>query len=58
MTTWASRMSLTRANEGLVRRVVGKKENSPLSAGQKVFSSVMGGVLSCWNQPFEVCSTS
>lgn len=54
MTTWASRIGITRLNESIIRRTTGKKENSPLSASQKVFSSCVGGAISCWNQPFEV----
>ena len=54
MTTWASRMGITRLNESIIRRTLGKSENSPLSLPQKIFSSCVGGAISCWNQPFEV----
>jgi hypothetical protein len=54
MTTWASRIGITRLNESVIRRTLGKSENSPLSVPQKIFSSCVGGAISCWNQPFEV----
>ena len=54
MTTWASRIGITRLNESVLRRMLGKSQDSPLSASQKVFSSCVGGAISCWNQPFEV----
>lgn len=54
MTTWGSRMGITRFIESTIRRVGGKEAGASLSAMEKVISSCMGGALSCWNQPLEV----
>ncbi|ORX36922.1 mitochondrial carrier domain-containing protein [Kockovaella imperatae] len=54
MTTWASRMGITRFIEGSIRRISGKSNDSRLGPIQKILASSGGGALSCWNQPFEV----
>ncbi|CAG8518194.1 11208_t:CDS:2, partial [Ambispora leptoticha] len=56
-TNWASRFGLTRLSETLIRRMRdGEVQDfsKPLSPLQKIFSSAIGGALSCWNQPIEV----
>lgn len=54
MTTWASRMGITRSIEGSIRTFSGKTPDGKLNGVEKVLASCGGGVLSCWNQPFEV----
>jgi hypothetical protein len=54
MTTWGSRMGITRFIETTTRRVTGKESSARLSGLEKVVASCGGGALSCWNQPLEV----
>jgi hypothetical protein len=54
MTTWGSRMGITRFIESTIRRASGKGRGSSLSGAEKVVASCLGGALSCWNQPLEV----
>ena len=57
MTTWGSRMGITRFIEATTRRVSGKQPGARLSGLEKVAASCGGGALSCWNQPLEVGQT-
>jgi hypothetical protein len=54
MTTWASRMGITRFIEGSMRSLLGRKADARLSGLEKIGASCAGGALSCWNQPLEV----
>ncbi|KAK9446388.1 mitochondrial carrier domain-containing protein [Limtongia smithiae] len=53
-TNWASRFGLSRLSEEAIRKVMGKKDDAPLNAFEKITASVFGGGLSAWNQPIEV----
>ncbi|KAH8926901.1 tricarboxylate carrier [Atractiella rhizophila] len=53
-TNWGSRMGFARLAEDMIRRFKRKKATDALSAGDKVLSSSIGGVLGCWNHPIEV----
>lgn len=55
VTGWSSRIGISRFAEGSIRSVSGKREDERLKMGEKVLASTIGGALSCWNQPFEVC---
>lgn len=56
-TNWASRFGITRfAQESIIQARYG---NGPEASGKataldKALASVLGGALSCWNQPIEV----
>ena len=52
MTTWGSRMGITRFIETTIKRISGREGR--LNAGEKIIASCGGGALSCWNQPLEV----
>lgn len=52
---WASRMGISRFAEGQIRSLKGISSTEKLSMGDKIVASTIGGALSCWNQPFEVC---
>ena len=57
MTNWGSRIGLSRVAEDAIRSIRGDKDGDrsrPLSAPQKILASLLGGGLSCWNQPIEV----
>lgn len=54
MTNWGSRFGLARLAEDLIRKFRNKDKNEKLNAFEKILSSVIGGSLSAWNQPFEV----
>lgn len=54
ITGWSSRMGISKAAEGPIRRIRGKSETEKLTMGEKIAASTVGGTLSCWNQPFEV----
>ncbi|KAL4896921.1 mitochondrial DNA replication protein [Aspergillus ambiguus] len=54
VTGWSSRIGISRAAEESLKVVTGKPRNEKLKFGEKILSSVIGGALSCWNQPFEV----
>jgi hypothetical protein len=58
-TNWGSRFGLSVWAENLIRDFTFGKEDKdrytkPLSAGNKILASAIGGGLSCWNQPIEV----
>lgn len=54
MTNWGSRFGLARLAEDKIREIRGKAKGEKLTTLEKVASSVIGGGLSAWNQPFEV----
>lgn len=54
ITGWSSRIGISRAAEGQIRKLRGKEEGQRLTMGEKIAASTVGGSLSCWNQPFEV----
>lgn len=51
---WASRMGIAKFTEGQIRRMGHIPASEKLTVSQKIAASVVGGTLSCWNQPFEV----
>ncbi|KAK9711855.1 hypothetical protein K7432_007528 [Basidiobolus ranarum] len=51
MTNWGSRFGISRVTESLIR---GEDKTRKLENSERIFSSVIGGALSCWNQPIEV----
>ncbi|TPX64665.1 hypothetical protein SpCBS45565_g05718 [Spizellomyces sp. 'palustris'] len=55
MTNWGSRIGIARVTESGIRylRPEGEKAN-PLTVSERLFASVVGGALACWNQPIEV----
>ncbi|KAI8064538.1 mitochondrial carrier domain-containing protein [Gongronella butleri] len=54
-TNWASRFGITRfAQESIAEARYGSKDTKRLTMADKIASSVVGGALSCWNQPIEV----
>lgn len=55
ITGWASRMGISKAAETPIRKIRGKTADAKLSMPEKITASTIGGALSCWNQPFEVC---
>lgn len=54
MSNWGSRFGLARLAEDAIRNFTGKDKKEKLTALEKIASSVVGGGLSAWNQPFEV----
>ncbi|KAK5118663.1 Mitochondrial DNA replication protein yhm2 [Meristemomyces frigidus] len=54
VTNWGSRFGLSRVAESQIRSFTGKSDASPLSVGEKILASALGGGLSAWNQPIEV----
>ena len=54
-TNWGSRFGLSRLAEDAIRKVTGKGHDDKLNAYEKILSSAVGGGLSTWNQPIEVC---
>ena len=50
---WASRQGLTDASRALIKSVNGG--GGKLSVGEEFLAGTIGGGLSVWNQPFEVC---
>ncbi|KAJ3062804.1 Mitochondrial DNA replication protein yhm2 [Quaeritorhiza haematococci] len=58
MTNWGSRFGISRIVEDMIRKFrshgPGDDQNRPLTSLQRVGASVVGGALSCWNQPIEV----
>lgn len=55
ITGWSSRIGISRVAEGKIRDLRHKAPNERLNMGEKIAASTVGGALSCWNQPFEVC---
>lgn len=54
-TNWGSRLGLSRIAENLMRVKQSEEDRKrPLGPFQKITASVLGGALSCWNQPIEV----
>lgn len=53
-TNWGSRFGLARLAEDWIKSFAGKGKDEKLNAGEKILSSIVGGGLSAWNQPFEV----
>lgn len=52
---WASRQGLTEIFRQMIYRFAYKGDRTKkLSMGQEAISGMIGGMLSCWNQPFEV----
>lgn len=54
MTNWGSRFGLARLAEDSIKSFTGKGKDDKLNAFEKILSSIIGGGLSAWNQPFEV----
>ncbi|GKT72571.1 mitochondrial DNA replication protein YHM2 [Colletotrichum tofieldiae] len=54
VTGWSSRIGISRVVEGQIRSLRGKSATEKLAPWEKICASVVGGALSCWNQPFEV----
>lgn len=54
MTNWGSRFGLARLAEDTIRTIRGKGKDEKLTPIEKILSSIVGGGLSAWNQPFEV----
>jgi hypothetical protein len=53
-TNWGSRFGLARLAEDLIKSFTGKSKDEKLNPFEKILSSIVGGGLSAWNQPFEV----
>lgn len=51
MTNWGSRIGISRWTEKLFR---GEDVHRKMETWERLCSSVVGGALSCWNQPIEV----
>mmetsp|Transcript_20036 Transcript_20036/g.43288 ORF Transcript_20036/g.43288 Transcript_20036/m.43288 type:complete len:286 (+) Transcript_20036:85-942(+) len=51
---WASRQGFTEAVRGRLRLFFYNDSTAKLSLGQEALSGMIGGMLSCWNHPFEV----
>ncbi|BGP42058.1 hypothetical protein JCM10450v2_006144 [Rhodotorula kratochvilovae] len=51
---WGSRIGIARAAEQSIKEFKHKKPADPLSPGEKVLASAIGGGLGCWNHPIEV----
>ena len=58
ITGWASRMGIAKFAEGQIRRIRHIPDSEKLNVSQKITASIVGGTLSCWNQPFEVRNLS
>eukprot|EP01079_Euglenida_sp_SAG-EU17-18_P001682 gene1682-2878_t len=54
-TNWASRQGFTEAARSRVRSFYQMPPSEKLSIKQEAASGMIGGLLSCWNHPFEVC---
>ncbi|CAN8062377.1 unnamed protein product [Agarophyton chilense] len=50
-TNWGSRFGFSRVIESAIK---GKDKEKSLTKAERLASSVTGGALACWNQPFEV----
>jgi hypothetical protein len=54
-TNWASRQGFTDGVRSLMKHSLhGGDPDAKLTVGQEVLSGMMGGMLACWNHPFEV----
>ncbi|KAI9225223.1 MAG: mitochondrial carrier domain-containing protein [Piptocephalis tieghemiana] len=51
MTNWGSRFGITRVTERVFK---GSDPSRKLTTTERILSSIIGGGLSCWNQPIEV----
>ncbi|KAK1854623.1 mitochondrial dna replication protein [Colletotrichum chrysophilum] len=54
ITGWSSRIGISRVAEGQIKSFRGKSPEEKLAPPEKIVASIIGGALSCWNQPFEV----
>jgi hypothetical protein len=55
LTNWGSRIGIARIVESTMRgRQVEEDRGKPLSNGQRILASTLGGALSTWNQPMWV----
>lgn len=54
MTNWASRQGFTEAVRDQLKRSLHSDPSAKLTKGEEVLSGVIGGMLACWNHPFEV----
>ncbi|GAA6015083.1 hypothetical protein JCM10207_008724 [Rhodosporidiobolus poonsookiae] len=54
MTNWGSRIGIARAAESSIRKYKEMAPLQPLTTGDKVLASAIGGALGCWNHPIEV----
>ncbi|KAK6100091.1 hypothetical protein MT418_001454 [Batrachochytrium dendrobatidis] len=55
MTNWGSRLGIARVTESTIIGLRSPDQTSkPLSIPERLFASVIGGALACWNQPIEV----
>jgi hypothetical protein len=50
---WASRVGFTEGARGLVATAMHGKNHHGLSVRDEAAAGIIGGVLSCWNHPFE-----
>merc|ERR1711865_862783 len=53
-TNWASRQGFTDAVRSVMLSTTGGNGQGKLTVGQEVCSGMLGGMLACWNHPFEV----
>lgn len=53
-TNWASRQGFTDAVRTTMLAATGGNGQGKLTVGQEVTSGMLGGMLACWNHPFEV----
>eukprot|EP00053_Salpingoeca_punica_P007703 m.70042 g.70042 ORF g.70042 m.70042 type:complete len:299 (-) comp14286_c0_seq1:327-1223(-) len=53
-TNWASRQGFTDGIRELIKKTHPDPANAKLSVNEEVLAGMIGGALSCWNQPFEV----
>lgn len=55
LTNWGSRLGIARLTESTILewRPV-EQRSSGLTVPERIFASVIGGALACWNQPIEV----
>lgn len=54
MTNWASRQGFTEAVRDQFRSTFHGDHDAKLTKGQEVGAGIVGGMLACWNHPFEV----
>lgn len=55
MTNWGSRFGISRLTESALMKMRSEEQQKAgLTVTDKLLSSMLGGFLGCWNQPFEV----
>ncbi|KAJ3033984.1 hypothetical protein HDV00_005603 [Rhizophlyctis rosea] len=55
MTNWGSRLGIARITESIITSMRPPEDRArKLSTSERLFASVVGGALGCWNQPIEV----